>query len=754
MKRFYILLAAVSLAIASPARSATQDELYVRFYQMIQQADTLIGRKQEKAAVDLYRDARGGLQKLQKDSPGWNKQIVQFRLDYIAGKLGPLENKYPVAKPAPKPAPKKKAAAPVVETQLSSINDELIKERMKSADLRNKLQEALAAKPAEIDPAAHAKAMADLAAAQEKAGSLDEELAALKKKAEDMIEAAEARQLKKAMADSERLAGKQAKDLEALKADHAKLTAELENLDKTELPRLRSENNALQKQIADLGKQAGKTDKAEKALQQISAQNKLIARELEAARDKLADSQRQLARSVEKAALDKAQKALAEKTEELAGKDASLVKMQREIDALEVRVKNGGESARAANYREENSALKKQVSDLSKQIAAAEKAASEIAELKADNDKLEAQLEAARKRSDAASRNLGKMVAKADLEKAQDALENANKELRSRATDLGKARREIADLEKQLKAADTSKRSSDLRKENDALKQRISSMTKAAGEATDLAKQAGALRAENKKLETALKAAQDAADAAKRQLSQSVAKSDLDKAQDAAEAATKARDKAVAALTKAQQEIVELDKKFKAADSSRRSSDLRKENDALKQRISSMTKAAGEATDLAKQAGALRAENKKLETALKAAQDAADAAKRQLSQSVAKSDLDKAQDAAEAATKARDKAVAALTKAQQEIVELDKKFKAADSSRRSSDLRKENAALKKQVSSLGKLAKEGEKVPGLQAEIDRFEKAVQEQAAALKRLQAANQKLTELLNDPKVNREK
>ena len=640
MKRFYILLAALSLAIASPARSATQDELYVRFYQMIQQADTLIGRKQEKAAVDLYRVARGGLQKLQKDSPGWNKQIVQFRLDYIAGKLGPLESKYPVNKPAPKPAPKKKAVEPVVETQLSSINDELIKERMKSADLRNKLKEALAAKPAEVDPAAHAKAMFDLAAAQEKAASLTEEVAALKKSAEDMIEAGEARQLKKAMADSERLAGKHAKALDALKADHAKLAGELEKLEKTELPRLNAENNALKKQIEDLGKQAGRTDKAEKALQQISAQNKLIARELEAARDKLADSQRQLSRTVDKAAFDKAQKALAEKTDELADKDAALVKMQREIDALEVRVKNGGESARSANYRKENSALKKQVSDLTRQAAAAQKAEAEAAELKAEAEKLEAQLEAARRRSDAASKSLGKMVAKADLEKAQDALEDANKELRSRATDLAKARSQVADLEKKLKAADTSKRSSD----------------------------------------------------------------------------------------------------------------LRKENDALKQRISSMTKAAGEAADLAKEAGALRAENKKLDAALKAAQDAAKDAKSQLSQSVAKSELDKAQDAAEAATKARDRAVAALNKAQHEIVELDKKYKAADTSRRSSDLRKENAALKKQVSSLAKLAQEGEKVPGLKAEVERFETAVQEQAAALKKLQAANQKLTELLNDPKVKR--
>ena len=146
MKRVYTLLGLLSFAFAISSEAAPQNELYVTFYQMIQQADTLADKNQEKAAVDLYRSARAGLQKLQQDNPDWNKGIVDFRLGYIAERLDPLDSKFPVSKPAPKAAPKKnnmKAPPPAVQTQLTAINDDLIRERMKSASLSNKLKEAL-----------------------------------------------------------------------------------------------------------------------------------------------------------------------------------------------------------------------------------------------------------------------------------------------------------------------------------------------------------------------------------------------------------------------------------------------------------------------------------------------------------------------------------------------------------------------------------------------------------------------------------
>jgi predicted nucleic acid-binding Zn-ribbon protein len=384
MKRVYTLLGLLTFAFAFSAGAAAQDAIYVTFYQKIQQADILAGKKQEKAAVDLYRAARAGLQKLRQDNPSWNEQIVDFRLRYIAEQLGPLDSKYPVTKAAPKPAPKtrQKAPPPAVQTQLSALNDDLIRERMKSASLNNKLKEALAARPAEVDPAELAKAEKALAAAQEQTAAVNARVAELESAGKDMIDAKEARQLKKAMEDSERQLGKRKKELDAATSDNAKLAEELETLEKKELPALRSENTALKRQVADLSKKAGATDKSEKAAQQLSVQNKLLAKELAEIRGRHRDADRKLSKMVDKSALTRAENALEDKTTDLNRKNAAILKMQREIDALEARVKNTGESARSSSLRKENSALKKNVSELSKKAKEADKVPALEAELK------------------------------------------------------------------------------------------------------------------------------------------------------------------------------------------------------------------------------------------------------------------------------------------------------------------------------------------------------------------------------------
>lgn len=384
MKRVYTLLGLLSLAFAFSAGAAPQNELYVTFYQMIQQADTLAGKNQEKAAVDLYRAARAGLEKLKQDNPEWNKEIVDFRLGYIGEKLGPLDSKYPVGKPAPKAAlkPEQNAPSPAVQTQLTAINDDLIRERMKSASLDAKLKEALAARPAAVDPAELAKAEKALAEARAQTTALNARIAELEEAGKDMIDAKEARLLKKTMEDRDRELGKRLKELEAAAADNAKLAEELETLEKKELPAARSENTALKRQVSDLSKKADDTDKAEKAAQQLSVQNKLLAKELTEIRDRHRDADRKLSKMVDKSALESAEKSLEDKTADLNRKNAAILKMQREIDALEARVKNAGESARSSAYRAENSALKKEISDLNKKAKEADKVPALEAELK------------------------------------------------------------------------------------------------------------------------------------------------------------------------------------------------------------------------------------------------------------------------------------------------------------------------------------------------------------------------------------
>ena len=384
MKRVYTLLGLLSFAFATSSEAAPQNELYVTFYQMIQQADTLAGKNQEKAAVDLYRSARSGLQKLQQDNPDWNKGIVDFRLGYIADRLDPLDSRYPASKPAPKAAPKtnKKGPSPAVQTQLAAINDELIRERMKSASLNNKLKEALAARPAAVDPGELARAEKALSEARGQASAANSRVAELEGASKDMIDAKEARQLKKSMEDRDRELSRRQKELASATADNGKLADELEALERNELPSLRSENNALKRQNSDLSKKAGATDKSEKAAQQLSVQNKLLAKELAEFRDRNRTAERKLAKMIDKSALTRAESALEDKATDLNRKNAAILKMQREIDALEARVKNAGESGRSSSQRRENSALKKKVSDLNKKAKEGDKVPALESELK------------------------------------------------------------------------------------------------------------------------------------------------------------------------------------------------------------------------------------------------------------------------------------------------------------------------------------------------------------------------------------
>ena len=99
MKRLVPLIASIFLFL-TPGANAQQapDELFVRYYTLIQQADALMERKQDRAAMSNYMNARDGLQQMKKAYPSWNKGVVDFRLEYVNDKLKPLIAKFPPSK--------------------------------------------------------------------------------------------------------------------------------------------------------------------------------------------------------------------------------------------------------------------------------------------------------------------------------------------------------------------------------------------------------------------------------------------------------------------------------------------------------------------------------------------------------------------------------------------------------------------------------------------------------------------------------
>ena len=113
---------------------------------------------------------------LQKSYPDWNPRIVNFRLNYLAEKIAQLTVKLPVATNLPPetatapaaPAAISSTALADLQAQLGALHDQVQKLSADNSTLQSKLQEALGAQPAAIDPR-------ELARAQEKIRSLMKE---------------------------------------------------------------------------------------------------------------------------------------------------------------------------------------------------------------------------------------------------------------------------------------------------------------------------------------------------------------------------------------------------------------------------------------------------------------------------------------------------------------------------------------------------------------------------------------------------
>jgi hypothetical protein len=81
-----LLLAATVLG----ARAQSPDDRYVKIYGTIEEADRLSEAGQARQALTKYLEAQVAIKDLQQAYPEWNKKLVGFRLEYIAGKLEPL----------------------------------------------------------------------------------------------------------------------------------------------------------------------------------------------------------------------------------------------------------------------------------------------------------------------------------------------------------------------------------------------------------------------------------------------------------------------------------------------------------------------------------------------------------------------------------------------------------------------------------------------------------------------------------------
>ena len=288
--KWFSVIAALLLALSS-GRAEGPDDQYVRIYNLIQEADKLANGAQPSEALPKYLEAQTQLAQFQKGYPDWNVKVIHFRLNYVSAKIAALSPRVPTpstpapastsAKPAvpPSAAPAQPAPPTDWEVQLNALKDQVRQMQADKAVLEAKLKEALSVQPAAMDPRELARAedkinglvkendLLKVTLAQEKA----KPLAAANTKALD-----EARQ---ALADANRKLADQTNLVSGLAIEKESLQTRLKTLssDAEAAAALRTENQLLKKQVADLKTAPPATGKAAEASRQLAQAQAQIA---------------------------------------------------------------------------------------------------------------------------------------------------------------------------------------------------------------------------------------------------------------------------------------------------------------------------------------------------------------------------------------------------------------------------------------------------------------------------------------------
>lgn len=163
MKRLLVLFFGLAFASLLSLRAESADDLFIRVYNLIQQGDSAQAVGQSRTAGDRYREAQQILLTLERENPGWNPNIVNYRKKYLAERLGiaapkstpttPADNATaPTPPPAAPPTPALAPARDERDDQITMLNQEIKGLRGERETLQAKLREALSVQPTPVDP--------------------------------------------------------------------------------------------------------------------------------------------------------------------------------------------------------------------------------------------------------------------------------------------------------------------------------------------------------------------------------------------------------------------------------------------------------------------------------------------------------------------------------------------------------------------------------------------------------------------------
>ncbi len=437
MKRIFVLLGCCVLLTVGVALADTPEDQFVEIYNAIQQADSLAEGGRGEQALRRYLEAQDGLKKLQAAFPTWNERVIKFRLNYVSEKLAPLVAKFPNLPPIPAKTPMKADAPVGVDKQISLLNDEIIRLRADKAQVEAKLKEALSAKPAAVDPVEMARATDKISALEKENSLLKVSREQNQKKFSAMLSPQAAAQAQKDLAEANRKLAAQTDALNALTAEQKNLQNRLK--EKPELSALRSENQALKRQVGDLNKKVATMAKVEDLSKQLAQsrdelkaqqeRNAALSKETQKLETLLNDPSFQPGTSVPRVSSMEKELAAVQKEKAALARDKSTLEARLKEIMVAAAKTPAGDAAALRQLEQERSSLQAENAALGREKAKLEMLLTDpslqIGTASAKGSTAEKELAAARKSakaSDAALASLQKE--KSDLERENLALES------------------------------------------------------------------------------------------------------------------------------------------------------------------------------------------------------------------------------------------------------------------------------------------------------------------------------------------
>jgi Tfp pilus assembly protein PilF len=447
MRRLLALMLIGMLGLPAFCRSDDADDVYIRIYHLIEQADTLKQNGQSQSAYEKYDQAREALNRMQSTYPQWNNRLVEYRINYVRQKLAQLPP--PAAKPSPQPTaaaaakptspeiPVEKAAPPPnleLQSQVQELTRQVKQLESDKKALDAKLRESLSAQPATVDPRELAKAQARIISLQKENDLMRVTLDQEKLRATKLVDPEKLAKTQKTLDEAQRRLNEQVQLVTSLNQEKKVLESKVRakadakaassaRPDDAQLRRLTQEVADQKRRIAELERekeQFKKTATQPAPVQTSStraerrAANKRLHAELDQRQSEIetlrsekraVEKQLSLARNQQEQDLTRSEKrALAEqrkKNQELDSQNRALEKQTAALKQKVVELESSNEKAtRAAASAAKTPAPKVEAVDDSKRMLALER----------ERDELQRKL-------DQALRNINNSKSKADSER-------------------------------------------------------------------------------------------------------------------------------------------------------------------------------------------------------------------------------------------------------------------------------------------------------------------------------------------------